>query len=437
MPKMKKYHERVKELLAGGVNYNFNFPWKQTPIYLSKTENSRVWDMDGKEYLDLSAHFGAMILGHGNREYSEILRGTVDRVLNVERCDLEVEALEALQKYIPSAEMIRFGVSGTETVQDAIRIARAYTNKNKFVRFENHYHGSSDNILGGKSDENGRPYEYENDFRGTKGRAKGILEEQSFLIKWNDIDSLNALFMEYGNEIAAVIMEPVCISAGCIMPVEGYLYKVRKLCDTYNIVLIFDEISTGFRMGLGGAQATFGITPDLTILAKTIGGGGVPISAIVGKKEIMQLISDRTVVQAGSFNGYPLGIAGIKATINILGRDGGAVYQQMSTTAIKIYDKFLKIAQKANFPLVIQGPTLCSAFHCCETMIVRAEDYMPEIQAKNMILNGALQRNGILVANISNIYPNITLSSQDVLWFEERAEKAIDETKEIINMEKL
>lgn len=151
MQLMKDYHERVKKLLPGGVHYNFNLPWEESPIHYVNTKGSRVWDMDGKEYLDLYARFGAMILGHGNKEYNNALKDVMDRVLSVSHCDIDAEALEAIHKYVPSAELIRFGLSGTEIIQNAIRVARAYTGRNKFVRFNNHYHGNADNIMGGKS----------------------------------------------------------------------------------------------------------------------------------------------------------------------------------------------------------------------------------------------------------------------------------------------
>ena len=435
MSVMTEYHERVKKLLPGGVHYNFNLPWEESPIHYQRAKDSRVWDMDGKEYLDLYARFGAMIVGHGNKEYNDSLKEVMDRVLSVSHCDLDAEALEAIHQYVPSAEMIRFGLSGTEIVQNAIRIARAYTGRNRFVRFNNHYHGNADNIMGGHSTdpENPVPIDYRGDTKGTEGRAVGILEDQSYLIEWNDAELLEELLKAHGEEIAAVIMEPVCVNGGSIMPKPGYLQKVRSLCDTYGIVLIFDEIITGFRMGIGGAQTVFGVTPDLTTLAKAIAGGGVPVAAIAGKKEIMQLLTEKRVIHAGTFNGYPLGTAAVKATIDILSRDHGAAYEYMKAQAGKIHETLRKIAQAEKFPLVVQGPELCGAYHCCEKELEKPSEYISDIQIKDVILNAALQRNGILVSSISRIYPNITLSDQDVEWFEERAGAAIREAKELID----
>ncbi|UOK62276.1 aminotransferase class III-fold pyridoxal phosphate-dependent enzyme [Paenibacillus sp. OVF10] len=292
---MMQYNQRVKQWLPGGVHYNFHLPWEETPLHFKHASRSRVTDMNGNEYLDLYARFGALIVGHGNEEYNECLKDTIDRVLSVSHCDLDAEALELIHQYVPSAEMIRFGLSGTEIVQNALRLARAWTGKNRFVRFEGHYHGNADNIMGGKTARTGMPVpsDYPGDMKGTKGRARDAMESQSYLLPWNDAARLEELFRQHGDDIAAVIMEPVCVNGGGVMPAPGYLQKVRQLCDQYQVVLIFDEIITGFRMGLGGAQQLFGVTPDLTTLGKAIAGGGVPVSALVGRADIMKLLVDK------------------------------------------------------------------------------------------------------------------------------------------------
>ncbi len=432
---MQAYHERVKKLLPGGVHYNFNLPWEESPLHYVKTEGSRVWDMDGNEYLDLYARFGAMILGHGNKEYLQELNDVMNRVFSVSHCDIDAEVLEAINRHVPSAELIRFALSGTEIVQNALRIARAYTGRNKFVRFNNHYHGNADNIMGGRIKDMDYPIpeDYVGDTKGTAGRADGILKEQSFLIEWNDETVLENLLEKYGSEIAAVIMEPVCVNGGSIMPKPGYLQKVRKLCDKFGIILIFDEIITGFRMGLGGAQAEFGVTPDLTTLAKAMAGGGVPVAAIAGKKEIMQLLTDKRVIHAGTFNGYPLGTAAVLSTIKILERDNGIAYTEMKSQSEKLHTLLTKIAAEEKFPLICQGPVTCGAYHCCSEELTRPSEYSSDIQVKDVILNAALQKNGILVSSISRIYPNISLNDKDIQWFEDRARKAILESKKLID----
>ena len=430
---MKEYNLRVKKYLPGGVHYNFRLPWEETPIHFVKADGSRAWDMDGNEYLDLYARFGAMIVGHGNKEYNECLKETIDRVLSVSHCDMDAEALELIAKFIPSAEMIRFGLSGTEIVQNALRLARAWTGKNRFVRFIGHYHGNADNIMGGRAPKTGDPIpsDYVGDLKGTDGRAKDSMESQSYLIPWNNADILENLLKSKGHEIAAVITEPVCVNGGSVLPAPGYLKRVRELCDEYNVVLIFDEIITGFRMGLGGAQQEYGVTPDLTTLGKAIAGGGVPVSALVGKKEIMQLLVDKKVIHAGTFNGYPLGTAAVKATLEILSRNNGQAISQMNEKMVMIHEILKSEADNAGLPLVIQGPPGCASYHVCKDVLKNPEEYDFEIMSLDIILNNSLLKNGILVSSISRMYPNISLNEDDVEWFREGVRNAVIETKEI------
>jgi glutamate-1-semialdehyde 2,1-aminomutase len=431
---MSTYHQRVRQILPGGVHYNFKLPWDETPLHFAKTKDSYVWDMEGKQYLDLSARFGALILGHGNSEYSESLKDTIDRVLAVNHCDMDAEALELISHHIPSAEMVRFGVSGTEIVQNAIRLARAWTGKNRFIRFEGHYHGNADNIMGGKArrqDVEPIPVDFVGDFKGTAGRAQGALETQSYLLPWNNIEILETFLEKKANEIAAIITEPVGVNAGSIMPAPGYLQKVRELCDKYGIVLIFDEIITGVRMGLGGAQKNFNVIPDLTTLGKAIAGGGVPVAALVGKKEIMKLLADKKVVHAGTFNGYSLGTAAVKTTFEILSRNAESALTQMNEKTSAIHKIFVERAEKMGMPLTIQGPTACASYHCTNKILENVVEYTSSLMSMDIILNNILAKNGILVSTFSRIYPNISLDWADVEWFAERIDNALLEAKNI------
>lgn len=432
---MQEYNQRVKKILPGGIHYNFNLPWEETPIHYTATKGSRVWDMDGKEYLDLYARFGAMIMGHGNEEYIAALNEAVGRVLSVSHCDMDAEALELIHRYVPSAEMVRFGLSGTEIVQNALRLARAYTGKNRFIRFENHYHGNADNIMGGRADEkeNPVPRDYFGDTKGTAGRARDIMESQSYLLPWNDEKMLEDLLSRKADDIAAVITEPVCVNGGSIMPKPGYMKKMRELCDKYGVLLIFDEIITGFRMGMGGAQKEFGVLPDLTTLGKAMAGGGVPVSALVGKEEVMRLLTDKKVIHAGTFNGYPLGTAAVKATLEILGRDDGAAYVEMNRKAAEIHRILREKADKVGLPLIVQGPLSCGAFHCCDRPLKSPSEYSFDIMSRDIILNTCMERNGILVSTMSRLYPNILLDDEDVEWFEAHVEGALLDAKEIFN----
>lgn len=429
---MKDYNQRVKKLLPGGVHYNFHTPWEESPLHFINGLKSRLWDMDGKEYLDLYGRFGASIIGHGNEEYAESLKDIINRVLCVSHCDLDAQALEIIAKHVPSAEMIRFGVSGTEIVQIALRLARAWTGKNRYVRFLGHFHGNADNIMGGKVDNFSDPIpkDYKEDMRWTAGRAQGALE-QAYLLPWNNAEILEELLIKKGDEIAAVITEPVAVNAGSIMPAPGYLQKMRQLCDKYGVVLIFDEIVTGVRMGLGGAQKEFNVIPDLTTLGKAIAGGGVPIGVLAGKKEIMQLIVEKNVIHAGTFNGYPLGTAAIITTLEILSRNNGLALSQMNEKITMIHRILKSRADAIGLPLVIQGPTGCASYHCTSKILQDTSEYTHDITFLDIVLNTNLAKNGILVSIYSRLFPNISLSLEDVEWFRERVDHALLETKNL------
>lgn len=432
MSKVRQYHDKVKTILPGGVFYNFNMPWEEIPLHFSDSRGSRVFDMDGKEYLDLYARFGATILGHNNQEYFEALQ-SANRVLCVSHTDFDYDALELINRFVPGAEMVRFGLSGTEIVQLALRIARAYTGKNKFVRFDNHYHGGADNIMGGQSN---YPKDFgikepRGDMRGTAGRAQGILQEQSYILPWNDLSALDELLVQ-DQDIACVITEPVCANGGSILPQDGFLQGLRNLCDKHGVVLIFDEMITGFRMGLGGAQAHYGVTPDLTTLGKALSGGGLPVSAVAGKAHIMQLLADKTVAFPGTYNGYPLGTAAVKATIDILSRDNGAAYDSMFHHTNQLHELLQDAANQAEIELVIQGPPGLASFHCSPKELTTPSAYTYDIMMNDIVVNATLQKHGILISTVSRIYPNISLNQSDVAFFRDRIYPAMEEAKMIL-----
>lgn len=430
---MHNYQKRVRNILPGGIHYNFCLPWEEVPLHFSKASGSTLWDMNDKPYLDFYARFGAMIVGHGHSEYNERLKDAIDRILCVSHSDIDAEVLEGLAQHIPSAEMIRFGLSGTEMIQNALRLARAWTGKSCFVRFEGHYHGNADNIMGGRAfAQKGMftPEDFPGDFKGTSGRAPGAFE-QSYLLPWNDSDILEELFIQKGDTVAAVIMEPICVNAGSILPAPGYLQKVRELCDRHHVVLIFDEVITGFRVGLGGAQTLLGVTPDLTILGKAMAGGGVPVAALAGKKEIMQLLVDKKVIHAGTFNGYPLGAAAITATLDILSRNEAQALTHMNERMSEIHHILQDRANYFELPLVIQGPPGCASYHCTRDELLTPSSYTPELMLLDIVLNTNLANHGILVSTFSRLYPNIMLNHADIEWFKNNVDHALMATKSV------
>lgn len=421
LSRSNEYNKKLKTVVPGGVHYSFRMPWEAKQIHFVKGSGTRAWDMDGNEYLDFFAKFGANILGHNNPRYNDCLVKSLEKISSANLGDIEYEAAELICRHVSGAESVRFSLSGTDAVQNALRLARGFTKRNRFIRFLGHYHGNADNTLGGKVGDvaNPVPVEYAGDFTDTEGKAKNILQDQSFLIPWNDLDVLDEVLTTHHQQVAAVLMEPICINGGGIMPAEGYLQGVRHLCDKYGVVLIFDEVITGFRVGIGGAQKLLGVTPDITTLGKAMAGGALPVSAIVGKKHIMKLYEDRKVVHGGTFNGYPLGSAVVKATIEILSEGNAKCYDDMSRQMKKIHSVFLNEAREYGLSFEMKGLPPCGVFNPAQTEGATPKEKMIA-QYINKFTSEAMVENGILISNLNRFYGNITVNDDDIELFSER-----------------
>ena len=368
-----KLLERANQVLAGGVSSEFRKYNHPHALFYTHGKGSRIYDVDGNEYLDFTLSQGPLILGHSHpevlkaiNEYSE--QGQLFAGQHIR----EIELAEKINKLIPSAELMRFCLDGSEAVQTAFRVARAKTGRKKFLRFEGHYHGWLDNVAWGisapsanalGSRENPEVYPWT---QGLPTTAK----EEFIILPWNDIELLKKTVAERYDEIAAIITEPVMCNNGCIVPQDGFLQELRNLCDLYNITLIFDEVITGFRLGLGGAQKYFGITPDLSIFAKAM-GSGYPISAIVGKKSWMNLIAEGRVIHAGTMNSGNSTVAAALATIEILEKE--RPYERLFHLGNTLMRGLRTAAEKTGQQLLIQGPG--PMFNTAFTHLTVAKDY--------------------------------------------------------------
>lgn len=431
----KIYNQKLEKYLAGGVHYNFRTYGKEEPRHYVKGKGARVWDKDGNEYLDLYAKFGANLLGHNHPEYVEALQERLAKAISINLSDLDLEVAETVHECVPSVEVLRFGLSGTEVIQNALRIARAHTKKNRFVRFLGHYHGNADNIMGGTSQAKNLyfPKDFLGDPRGTSGRADHIMQDQSYLLPWNDLAALEEVIHTHKDDIAAIITEPICIDGGGIYPVKGYLEGMRKLCDENNIVLIFDEIITGFRVHLGGAQTLLGVTPDLTVLGKAMGGGALPVSLLGGKREIMEHYEEQKVVHAGTFNGYVLGSVAVISTIHILQKNNGEAYKTMTKYGNMLKEVFLQKAKENNIDLVVQGHEHALTYHAMKEPLIDTKDRTHEVALKNGILKETLANYGILISPISRMYMNVQFNQNDIDFFADHIDAGLKESSEIIN----
>jgi len=420
---MTTSNEFAKRALGCMPGQHSNLPGyeKFEPIYIARGKGAHLWDVDGNEYLDYMAGLGAGMLGYGNEEYLDAVKGQLDSLYYLDaarRTPQEIELGEKLTTYIPSADSVRYLLSGTEAVQLVIRLARAYTSRNLFVRFDGHYHGWLDNVLGGNvnTDVDGPPFgfEREGDLFRTHGRDPQSLQ-QSFKIPWNDIDILERVVEKYGEQIAFIIMEPVNCNGGSCWPRPGYLERVRELCDEYGILLCFDEIITGFRMGLGGAQTVLGVTPDLSTFGKGI-AGGIPFSVVAGRAEVMDLLLQRKVVGAGTFNGYPLGVAAALASIKILEKDEGAFYKRWDALQAKLTDGLAAIARRHSIPMLMQIVRGCVFYQFTDLKIAHnmGEWIAQSDHARQDRLREQLYENGVLILFRGRWFVSGAITEEDV-----------------------
>ena len=371
--KSEKLLHRAKKVLAGGVSSEFrkyNYPHA---LFYSHAEGSRIHDVDGHEYLDFTLSQGPMLIGHSHPEVLQAVRAYTEKgQLYAGQHIQEVELAEKLNRLIPSAELMRFCLDGSEAVHTALRVARAKTGRPKFVRFEGHYHGWLDNVCWGISTPSLEALgsrEHPNVYPWSAG-LPAQSQDEAIVLPWNDLKLLQKTVDQRHNDIAAIITEPIMCNNGCVLPEKGYLSGLRNLCDQYNIALIFDEVITGFRVALGGAQAYFGVIPDLSIFAKAL-GSGYPISAVVGKREWMRLVEEGKVIHAGTMNSSSPTVAAALATLNILERE--QPHERMYGYGKKLRDGLRQAALETRQNLLVQG--LGPIVHTGFTPLSRVKDY--------------------------------------------------------------
>jgi glutamate-1-semialdehyde 2,1-aminomutase len=406
---------RAKQSLAGGVSSEFRRFNHPHALFYSSAKGSRIFDVDGNEYIDFSLSQGPMIVGHSNpRVLDFVAKYSADGQLFAGQHILEIELAEKLQKHIPSAELIRFSLDGSEAVQTTLRIARAKTGRKKFMRFEGHYHGWLDNVAWGFSAPSAEacgPRTNPTVFPWTNGLPDGVNKE-FITLPWNDAALIEEKLIEQGHEIAAIIMEPVMCNNGCIEPLAGFLQTVRELCTKYGIALIFDEVITGFRTSLGGAQQHFGVTPDLSIFAKAM-ASGYPISAVVGKKEWMNVLVDGGVIHAGTMNSGNPTVAAALATIGVLEEEG--VYERIYRLGKKLMKGLMAANEKHHQNLLVQG--LGPMFHTGFTGLSVVQDFRDVLhydRAKLAKFIAAMQEGGIRIIGRGLWYISTAHTDEDV-----------------------
>lgn len=321
----ERLYEIAKKFMPGGVNSPVRAFGSvgRTPVFIESAMGSHIYDADGNEYIDYICSWGPNILGHAFPAVIDAVKKSCEKGLTFGACHRgEIELAKLIKKYFPSMEMIRLVNSGTEAVMSAVRAARGFTGRDKIVKFEGCYHGHSDGLLvkGGSG-------LLTNSVPNSAGVPKGCTES-TLLAVYNDPFSVERLFERYGEDIACVIVEPCAANMGVVPPKDGFLQFLREITRQYSSLLIFDEVITGFRLSIGGAQKYYSVTPDITALGKIV-GGGMPLAAYGGRSEIMECIAPLgSVYQAGTLSGNPVAVAAGTATIRALEEDAD-IYRRL------------------------------------------------------------------------------------------------------------
>jgi glutamate-1-semialdehyde 2,1-aminomutase len=347
----KRLDQRAKSSLASGVSASMRYhPYLERPVYVTHGEGPYIWDSDGTKLLDLNNSNGATLLGHNHSAVKDSMMELMELgPVAAGESEEHIKLAERLCKMVPSAERVRFASTGTEATSLALRLARHVTGRTKFLKFDGHFHGLADAFLFQPRDTihlSAKP-------QAISGGVPTSYAYDSLSVPWNDEVAFDQMMEREGRSIAAIICEPVWYNAGCIPPNDGFLEHLRKAADEHGAILIFDEVLSGFRMSPGGAQEHYGVTPDLTTLAKAL-ANGMPLSAVVGKAEIMdELAPNGPVAHSGTYSGHPLSIAAANASTQILARK--KTFNDLNKTANWFYNQLQESFDAANVPVRVQG----------------------------------------------------------------------------------
>jgi glutamate-1-semialdehyde 2,1-aminomutase len=378
--KSQQLFQRAQQSIPGGVNSPVR-AFKSvggTPIFIQRAKGAYLYDADGNRYIDYINSWGPMILGHA---YEPVVNAIQEKANDSTSfgapTELEIEIAELIKSMVPNVDLIRMVSSGTEACMSAIRLARGYTGRNKIVKFEGCYHGHADAFLV-KAGSGLATFNIQTVPGVTAGVATDTLTSA-----YNNLDAVQKLVNGNKGEIAAIIIEPVAGNMGCIPPVAGFLEGLRSLCDKEDIVLIFDEVMTGFRLSAGGAQETLSVNADLVTYGKVI-GGGMPVGAFGGKKEIMQFIAPLgNVYQAGTLSGNPIAMVAGYTTLSALKNDP-SIYRELEKKTAYLENGLKKVFNKSNVPFVINRVGSMISLHFSEKPVI---DFTSASQANNHLFN--------------------------------------------------
>ena len=420
----KHLFERAQNSIPGGVNSPVR-AFKSvggTPIFIKRAKGAYLYDEDDNRYVDYINSWGPMILGHA---YEPLLKAIQEKVLDSTSfgapTKLEIEMAELIKSMTPNIDLIRMVSSGTEACMSAIRLARGYTGRNKFIKFEGCYHGHADSFLV-KAGSGVATF----NIQAVPGVTGGVSND-TLTAPYNDLAAVEKLVSDHKDEMAAIIIEPVAGNMGCIPPLPGFLQALRKICDDEKIIFIFDEVMTGFRLAQGGAQERFNVNADLVTYGKVI-GGGMPVGSFGGRKEIMEHIAPiGNVYQAGTLSGNPIAMIAGYTLLKTL-KENPVIYSELEDKANYLYKGLSKIS-KATIPFVINQVGSMLSIHFTEQPVI---DFKTAASANNQLFNRffhAMLKRGVYLppSAFETWFVSAALSQEDLDFTIEAATESLNE----------
>ena len=427
MEKSKKLYEEARKLTPGGVHSSLRF-FDPYPIFISKAKGSRIYDVDGNQYIDYHLAFGPVILGHAHPSITAAVKKQLDEGVIYGLCnELEVKVAKKIVTHVPSAQMVRFCNTGTEATYHAIRLARAYTRRSKIVKFEGAYHGWHDivSFSSNPSLKEAGPEERPVPVPDTAGLSEETAK-QVIIVPFNNQEIVEKTIKKHHKEIGALITEPILHgSATCITPKEGFLKFLREITQEYGIVLIFDEVVTGFRHHLGGAQKIFNVTPDLTTFAKAM-ANGFPVAAVCGRKEIMEHFRPTgNVDYGGTFNGNPVCMAAALATIEELEKN--EVHKRLFKLGDEVRNQLNEIIAKLKLEAQMVGFGSIFQILFTKKQITNYRDTLSSNNELFLKFQKEMMKRGVFILPKPNKRCHISAAhtTEDINYTIEKAEEAL------------
>lgn len=434
--KSSEMYERAKNVIAGGASSAAQTPLEghhPYPLFVQRAKGSRLWDVDDNEYIDYLQALGPTMVGHANEKIlkfvcEEINKGTAYGL----PFELQIEVAEKLVKHVPSFERVSFMNSGTEVVQMALRLARAYSGKNVIVKFEGNYHGWVDSVAHSVHPSIGEPGKDSSSeiMPIGKGIPKNAYRDM-IVVRWNNLKEFEQVIQKNRDSVGGVLLDPCMCNSGIIPPEKGYLEAIREITQRYGMVLIFDEVITGFRLSLGGAQQKFGVVPDLTTLAKAV-GGGFPVAVYGGREEIMKLIEKGNVFRAGTLNANRVAMAAAYATLNFLEEDGAKVYKQIYRLGERLISGIEHLIKNKSVKAIVQG--FGPMFQVHFTPLKKISDYDEFCMSDKHIYDDFRKRllaRGVLIrpSHFGELYLSAAHTEDDIAKTLKAIESSFDEMR--------